>query len=427
MKKQTIPALLLVVLVLAGCLSVPAEAVDGGYWKQNIRGKSLLILGDSYCAGYGLERREDAWPYQMADTWNLAYYDHAISGSTFASGPNSSAPMVERVREITREPLDIIIVQGASNDWSHNIPVGETDSRDPETAMGALNVILDTLEDTHPEATLVCFTPWISNGTKNDLGLETSDYRDAMIALCQARDILCYDASDDQANGIRMASEEFRAEYCLTPTDRWHMNPKGQAMFAPVFSAWLQNTLYGPVDVADQFADLIPASEELRSAAGTLAERGIMRGTSETLFSPARMATRETLAVTLYRMAGSPSVEPIPFSDVHSNQDAISWAVKYDILLEDGAVHPKRSLTRQELAAALYRYYTVIAEKEVTTLHGVGGYPDRDALADNAASAFGWALQQGMFSAEDGYLRPGALVSRGQLAVALAKLLEITA
>ena len=189
MKKQTIPALLLVVLVLAGCLSVPAEAVDGGYWKQSIRGKSLLILGDSYCAGYGLERREDAWPYQMADTWNLAYYDHAISGSTFASGPNSSAPMVERVREITREPLDIIIVQGASNDWSHNIPVGETDSRDPETAMGALNVILDTLEDTHPEATLVCFTPWISNGTKNDLGLETSDYRDAMIALCQARDI----------------------------------------------------------------------------------------------------------------------------------------------------------------------------------------------------------------------------------------------
>ena len=62
MKKQTIPALLLVVLVLAGCLGVPAEAVDGGYWKQSIRGKSLLILGDSYCAGYGLERREDAWP-----------------------------------------------------------------------------------------------------------------------------------------------------------------------------------------------------------------------------------------------------------------------------------------------------------------------------------------------------------------------------
>ena len=60
MKKRTIPALLLVVLVLAGCLRLPAEAVDGGYWKQSIRGKRLLILGDSYCAGYGLERREDS-------------------------------------------------------------------------------------------------------------------------------------------------------------------------------------------------------------------------------------------------------------------------------------------------------------------------------------------------------------------------------
>ncbi len=426
MKKRTIPVLLLMVLVLASCLRLPAEAVDGGYWKQSIRGKSLLILGDSYCAGYGLEHREDAWPYQMADTWNLTYYDHAISGSTFASGPNSSAPMVERVKEITRELLDIIIVQGASNDWSHNIPVGEMDSRDTETAVGALNVILDTLEESHPEATLVCFTPWISNGTKNDLGLETSDYRDAMIALCQEREILCYDASDDQANGIHMASEEFRTEYCLTPTDRWHMNPKGQAMFAPVFSAWLQNTLYGTVDAADQFADLIPATEKLRDAAGTLAEKGIMRGTTETLFSPARTATRETLAVTLYRMAGSPAVESVPFSDVYSNQTAISWAVKYDILLGDGAFHPKRSLTRQELAAALYRYYTVIAEKVVTILQGVGSYPDRDALADNTALAFGWAMQQGMISAENGYLRPGTLVSRGHLAIALTKLLEIT-
>ena len=98
MKKRTIPPLLLTVLVLISCLRLPAEAVDGGYWKQSIRGQSLLILGDSYCAGYGLARREDAWPYQMADTWELTYYDHAISGSTFASGPQSSAPMVERVK-----------------------------------------------------------------------------------------------------------------------------------------------------------------------------------------------------------------------------------------------------------------------------------------------------------------------------------------
>ena len=425
MKKRTISTLLLMVLVLVCCLRLPAEAVDGGYWKQSIQGKSLLILGDSYCAGYGLARREDAWPYQMADTWNLTYYDHAISGSTFASGPQSSAPMVERVKEITKDRLDVIIVQGASNDWSHNIPVGELDSRDPETAMGALNVILDTLEEAHPEATLICFTPWISNGTENGLGLETTAYHDAMLALCEERGILCYDAADDQANGVHMASQDFRTEYCLTPTDRWHMNPKGQAMCAPVFSAWLQNTLYGSVTTADRFADLIPAEETLRDAVGTLYDRNIMYGTAENLFSPTRAATRETLAVTLYRMAGSPETEH--FSEGSANQPAIGWAAENGILTEDESFYPARSLTRQELATALYGYYTNVVGKEATALAGVGGYPDREQLADDAAIAFGWAMYQGFFHVEDGWLRPQALVSRGQLAVALAKFLQITA
>ncbi len=427
MKKRTIPTLLLMVLVLASCLRLPAEAVDGGYWKQSIRGKSLLILGDSYCAGYGLERREDAWPYQMADAWNLTYYDHAISGSTFASGPQSSAPMVERVKEITKERLDIIIVQGASNDWSHNIPVGQTDSRDQETAMGALNVILDTLEEAHPEATLICFTPWISNGTENDLGLETTAYRDAMLALCESRGTLCYDAADDQANGIHMASGEFRAEYCLTPTDRWHMNPKGQAMFAPVFAQWLQNTLYGVVTTADRFADLIPAEEKLRDAVGTLYDKGIMYGTAENLFSSTRAATRETMAVTLYRMAGSPETELQSFSDVLENQAAISWAVENGILEGDECFFPKRALTRQEMAAALYGYYTKVEGKEVMALAGVGGYPDREQLAEQAAVAYGWAMYQEILKVEEGYLRPQSLVSRGQLAIALAKFLQIGA
>ena len=74
---------------------------------------------------------------------------------------------------------------------------------------------------------------------------------------------------------------------------------------------------------------------------------------------------------------------------------------------------------------ALFRYYTEVAEKEVTALTGVGGYPDREALSDDAAAAFGWALHQGLLAAEDGALRPNGLVSRGQMAKSLAKFLQI--
>ena len=425
MKSRKAPALLLILGILVNCFFQSTAAVDGGKWVDSLQGKTLLILGDSYCAGYGLARREDAWPYEMASRWNMKYVDHAISGSTFASGSQSSAPMVERVREIAADPVDMIVVQGSSNDWSHNIPVGELDSRDPETAMGALNVILNTLEQAHPEAKLLCFTPWISNGTENDLGLETTAYHDAMLALCKSRDIPCYDAADTEANGIEMDQESFRREYCLTPTDRWHMNPKGQAMFAPVFAQWLQETLYGVYETADQFTDLIPAEESLRQAIGLLTEQGIMNGISERLFVPSRAATRETLAVTLYRMAGSPEPGQLEFSDVLPEQGsypAICWAVSQGLMAGEGEFFPERSLTRQELAAAIYRYDTQIVGEEITALSGLGHYPDREQLEDSAAAAFSWALQEQLLEPEDGLLRPQSAVSRGQLAQTLAAL-----
>lgn len=416
MKKRTIPTLLLLLAVLLGCLRLPAEAVDGGQRRQTLQGKTLLILGDSYCAGYGLERREDAWPYQMAEQWDMDYIDHAISGSTFASGSQSSAPMVERVKELTGQRVDIIIVQGASNDWAHNIPVGETDSRDPETAMGALNGILDTLEQAHPEATLICFTPWISNGAKNDLGLETTAYHDAMLTLCRERNILCYDAADARQNGIHMDDGTFRTEYCLTPTDRWHMNPKGQAMFAPVFSAWLQKTLYGEAEPADRFADLISASEPLREAVGQLVQAGIMRGTSDTLFSPARAATVETLAVTLYRLAGSPGRDP-------SVAAAVQWAGEQGILSESSRL--SSSLNRETLAWGLYQYHKNWLSGQVNALAGLGGCPDRNELEEEYAVAFAWAVQTGLISLDNGHVKPHTLVSRGQLALTLCKMQEI--
>lgn len=416
MKKRTIPTLCLMLLVLIGCLRAPTAAVDGGHRRQTLQGKTLLILGDSYCAGYGLERREDAWPYQMAEQWNMDYIDHAISGSTLASGPQSSAPMVERVKELTKQPVDIIIVQGASNDWSHNIPVGEKDSKDPETAMGALNVILDTLEQAHPEATLVCFTPWISNGMKNELGLETTAYHDAMLTLCRERDILCYDAADARQNGIHMEDGTFRGEYCLTPTDRWHMNPKGQAMFAPVFSAWLQNVLYGEAEPADRFNDLMSASAPLREAVGQLNQAGIMRGTSDTLFSPARAATTETLAVTLYRLAGSPGGDP-------SVAAAVQWAGEQEILTEDSRL--SGSLSREALAWGLYQYHKNWLQGQTDALAGLGNCPDREELENQYAIAFAWAVHTGLISLDDGCLKPHTLVSRGQLALTLYKMQEI--
>ena len=106
MKSRKAPALLLMLVTLINCFLLPSAAVDGGKWVDSLQEKTLLILGDSYCAGYGLARREEAWPYEMASRWNMKYVDHAISGSTFAAGPRavrrwwSASGKLQRIRWI---------------------------------------------------------------------------------------------------------------------------------------------------------------------------------------------------------------------------------------------------------------------------------------------------------------------------------------
>ena len=423
MKVKQVPLWLLLLALCVNLLASPAAAVDGGRHTETLSGKSLAILGDSYCAGYGLNFAdgEAAWPYLLADTWGVFYYDHAISGSTLGEGEHGSMPMVQRVRELPQQLLDVIIIQGGSNDWSHNIPVGDVESRDTETAMGALNTILDVLQQAHPESLLICFTPWISNGAKNDLGLETTEYGDAMEELCRRRGILCYQAEDADANGIHMDDAEFRTEFCLTPTDRWHLNEKGQRMFASVFAQWLQGQLYGAAEPWEKFADLMSGPDVLRQAVNRLLESGIMQGTTENLFSPTRAAKRSTLAVTLYRMAGRPGHIP----EEPEEQQAMAWATGLGIL--SGDLGPDRSLSRRALALGLYRYETQVRGGEITSISSLGHDADGTDLDPESAVAMGWALQEGLLEQLDGRLSPQGSVSRAALARALATLLKNSA
>lgn len=410
------------ILLFVLLLQLPAGAVDSWH-PDGLYHKTLAILGDSYCAGYGLDAGELSWPQLIAEEYDLEYLDFAISGSTLAEGDAGRDPMVQRAASLPDLPMDVIVIQGGSNDWSRAIPLGDHRSRQRDTVLGALNVILDTLERTHPEARLIVFTPWISNGARNAEGTETTVYTQAIIDLCQRRGVSCYDASDAGQNGIHMDREDFRRKYCLRPTDRWHLNGAGQQLFAPVFGAWLEETLDNTV----RFSDLLGASSSLQTAVDRLYERGVMRGTSQSLFSPAQAATRLTLAVTLYRLAGEPETGLLEFSDVSPEDpqlSAISWAASQGLLTGGDAFFPSRSLTRQELALAFYQYYTVIAGGEVLELAGLNRFSDRDQIDSAAVLPFGWTLAQGILDA-DTALYPQAAVSRGQLALALARLMSL--
>lgn len=415
---------ILLILFLFLCLGTQIFGVDSSV-SGSLEGKNLLLLGDSYSAHHKLQL-EEGWPYQVCEALGMELYDYAISGSSFAGGDNGRYPMVDRYESAMEEDYDIIILQGGSNDWSHNIPLGDVESRDKTTMLGAMNLMLDDFEAAWPEATIICFTPWVSTGAKNSLGLDTDDYVDAIARLCQTRDLILYDASDAAKNGIYMNQESFRTQYSLTSTDRWHLNAQGQILFATAFTKWLQ---YELLDIcsADCFLDMVTATPELREAVSLIYDKGIMKGISDTLFAPTQGATRGALAVTLYRLAGSPSVKNATFGDVASDSSmlpALSWAMEQGILTPDqGNMSPSALLHREELVTALYAYFTKVQQGSVMTLMGLGQYDDLDRIPKENRNAWGWYLAED-FSSLSYKLQPDALVSRGQLAMALSKLFQ---
>lgn len=414
-------------LVLLEILALWGFAADGEAESGNsLSGKTMLVIGDSYSASHNLPSKELGWPSLVADDYGMELLDYAISGSSFGTGARAKAPMVERCKDIPETHADIIVIQGGSNDWSKGIPVGERDDRVTDTMLGALNLMLDYFQETYPEATIICFTPWISTGTANELGWETTRYTEAMLMLCRHRDILCYDASNTVQNDIYMNSEAFRTKYCLTPTDRWHLNAGGQTLIAKAFSRWMEENLCS-VTVADRFSDLASAEYSLKVDVSRVYENGIMYGTSDTLFSPTIAASRSTLAVTLYRIARWPQISGVEIEDVSYDHDAyyaISWAVEQGILKpEDGKFYPDRALRRQELVEALHACLA-LWDGEVMGLQGLGQYRDKDAVAKEMVIPWGWALKSGAIKPLEDRLAPEGIVSRGQLATALVRLLE---
>ena len=417
-------------LFLAFCLvfSLSAAAVDNGSAPQeSLYGKTMLVLGDSYTAGYGLQRYEDCWPWILAENCGMTQLNYSISGSSFAAGPNGSYPMVERCRLLPKDQhVDIILVQGGSNDYARDIPLGDPQERSQTTCCGALNLILDYLEKTYPQAQIVCFTPWISSAGPNAYGLVTSDYISAMLELCQNRGILCYDASQDSENGMYLDDEAFRQRFCLTATDRYHLNPAGHRRFAPKMAQWLCQTLYGTTPSA-RYVDLAIADEALLDAVDTLAPTGIICGTSDRLFSPTRFADRAALAQCLYHLAGQGDTGSYEFTDLSPEDpdySAMCYMVDAGLYGEAPAIAPGQTLSRQMLTTVLYRYYTELWGGAVESLTGLGPYPDSAQVAQYAKMPMGWALAAGILQDKEGWLRPESAVSRGELAETLTAFLR---
>ncbi len=159
-------------------------------------------------------------------------------------------------------------------------------------------------------------------------------------------------------------------------------------------------------------------------------EKGIMDGTGADRFSPNAPLTRAMIVTILYRMAGSPSVSgSSDFTDVAAGKwfaKAVAWAAANGIVngYGDSLFGPNDPVTREQLAAILYRYAVYGGMTAVTLEENLGSFADTVQLSAYAIQAMNWAVGQGLINGSGSNLVPKAQATRAQVAAIIHRYLE---
>ena len=158
--------------------------------------------------------------------------------------------------------------------------------------------------------------------------------------------------------------------------------------------------------------------------------KGIMDGTGADRFSPNAPLTRAMIVTILYRMAGSPSVSgSSDFTDVAAGKwfaKAVAWAAANGIVngYGSGLFGPNDPVTREQLAAILYRYAVYGGMTAVTLEENLGSFADTAQLSAYAIQAMNWAVGQGLINGSGSNLVPKAQATRAQVAAIIHRYLE---
>lgn len=156
-------------------------------------------------------------------------------------------------------------------------------------------------------------------------------------------------------------------------------------------------------------------------------EHGLMDGTAAYTFSPNGKATRAMVITILYRLAGQPaSSGDSPFQDVRPSDwfsPAVAWAVTHGIANGTSATafSPNAIITREQLAAFLYRYaqdqgYDTSARADLS------GYSDAGLVSSYATEALSWANATGLITGTTATtLSPQGSATRAQVATILSR------
>lgn len=163
-------------------------------------------------------------------------------------------------------------------------------------------------------------------------------------------------------------------------------------------------------------------SDWFYTAVTSLYSQGVIKGTSDTTFSPDDYTTRAAVMTMLYRMNGSPEsgaadiFSDVPFGEWYTN--AVIWGANAGIVSGngDGTFAPDKAVTREELVKMIVGYAEY--EGEALSERDITGFADASAVSDWAVPFMQKAYGSGIISGypEDNTIRPQGTATRAELA-----------
>ena len=161
-------------------------------------------------------------------------------------------------------------------------------------------------------------------------------------------------------------------------------------------------------------------------------QNGLFKGMTATTFEPNTPMTRGMLVTVLWRYENSPKEGTNVFTDVKDGDwfaDAVAWAAENGIVtgVGNGRFDPNGKITREQLAAILYRYsgnkgYDTSKRGDFKT------FPDKDEVSSWAKDAYGWAVGEKLINGNNingvSCLDPQGNATRAQVATILMRFIQ---
>ena len=158
-------------------------------------------------------------------------------------------------------------------------------------------------------------------------------------------------------------------------------------------------------------------------------ENGLFNGMSSIRFEPNTPMTRAMLVTVLWRYEGSPRGGSTTFRDVPSGQwytEAVSWAAANGIVdgVGNNRFEPNGSITREQLAAILFRY-SQSKGYDTSERGSFAGFPDTNKISRWASDSYSWAVGEKLITGNVirgvSYLDPQGHATRAQVATILMR------